>query len=144
MGNAFYRYWFDGFAQALSDLDDHGLDRLTAHCGRACSDSYSKQVYIEEYRAAKTLDAFIARLQNRFDEMKIRRVSEDTIEVVYTHCACDLVRDGFVINPKLCLCSLKSLTYNWEAVLGEGRVDCRLKRSILSGGDSCRFLVKIK
>lgn len=143
MDNPFYRHWFSGFGQALSDLDDQSIDALMSHCGRACSDSYSKQVYIEAYRAADTLDALIAGLNNRFGEMAARRISDDTVEIVYTRCACDLVRDGLINHPKLCQCSLKSLRYNWEAVLGEGSVDCRLEQSILGGGDCCRFIIKI-
>ena len=143
MDNPFYRHWFCGFGQALPGLDDQSIDTLMSHCGRACSGSYSKQVYIEASRAADSLDALIAGLNQRFDEMAARRVSGETIEVVYTRCACDLVRDGLVSSPKLCLCSLKSLRYNWEAVLGEGSVDCRLEQSILGGGDCCRFFIKI-
>lgn len=143
MREHFLPYWFRGFDQSLAKLDDTAIDTLMARCGRACSDSYPKQVYIDAYRASETLDAFIARLNDSFDEMAMRRIDADTIEVAYTHCACDLVRDGYVSNPKLCICSLKNLQYNWEAVLGEGSVECTMEQSILGGGDCCRFLVKI-
>ncbi|MBN1777000.1 MAG: hypothetical protein JW811_02655 [Clostridiales bacterium] len=143
MSAPFLSHWFRGFDRSLEKLDERSLDTLMTHCGQACSDSYTKQIYIEAYGASDTLDAFIERLNGKFGEMAMRRTGADTVEVVYTRCACDLVRNGYVTNPKLCLCSLKSLQYNWEAVLGEGGVECSLEESILGGNDRCRFLVKI-
>ncbi|MCL2810322.1 MAG: hypothetical protein FWD25_00315 [Clostridia bacterium] len=65
------------------------------------------------------------------------------IQLTYRYCACDLVRDGFMSTPLLCECSRQSLLYNWEAVLGEQRVEVELLQSILGGGDCCRFLIRV-
>ena len=143
MSDNFYSYWFKGLDQALNELDDRGVDVLMTNCGRACSDSYPKQVYVEQYRAARDLDDFLVRLARQFGGTSIRRIGPDEIELVYTGCGCDLVREGYVTDPKLCLCSLKSLQYNWESVLGKGAVSCRLEQTILNGDDCCRFIVKL-
>lgn len=144
MDEPFYRHWFHGFDQYLADADAVSLDALMTHCGRACSESYSKQVYLDAWRASQTLNAFIMRLNEVFSEMEARCTSEDTVEIVYTRCACDLVKNGHVSSPKLCLCSLKSLRCNFEAVLGENSVECRMEQTILGGADRCRFTVKRK
>jgi hypothetical protein len=143
MSSNFYTHWWKGFGLALDELDDSALGTLMAHCGRGCSASFSKQVYLEQYRAAEDLDDFLEKLNRTFGDMSARRRSVDEIEINYTYCTCPLVRDGHVTNPKLCLCSLKSLVHNWESVLGEGSVACRMEQSILGGGDCCRFHVKL-
>jgi hypothetical protein len=143
MSDNFLTHWFHGLDQALGELDDRSLGALMTRCGRACSESFSKQVYLEQYREAADLDDFLARLNRAFGDLSARRLGPDEIEIRYSACGCDLVRDGYIRSPKLCLCSLESLRYNWEAVLGKGRVDCRMETSILRGGDCCRFIVKI-
>ncbi len=143
MAGSFLAHWFRGFEQALSGMDGRSLDALMTNCGRACSESYSRQVYAEQYRAAKDLDDYLDRLNRAFADMAARRVSADEIEIVYAECGCELARDGYVTDPRLCLCSLKSLQYNWESVLGENSVSCRMEESILRGDGRCRFTVKL-
>lgn len=143
MSDTFFKHWFRGFDQALSEMDEKSADTLMTRCGRACSDSYPKQVFLELYREAKDPDDFLVRLERQFDGTSVRRIGPDEIELIYTDCGCDLVRNGYTRNPKLCLCSLRSLQYNWESILGKGSVACRMEQSILRGDDCCRFVVKL-
>ncbi|HPF87804.1 MAG TPA: hypothetical protein PK537_07085 [Candidatus Limiplasma sp.] len=143
MGDTFFTHWFQGLSQALTEVDDAALDTLMTRCGQGCSDSFSKQVYIDQYRTADDLDDFLEKLNQAFGDMDARRLDEDTIEINYTYCTCDLVRKGYITDPRLCLCSLKSLQYNWETVLGEGSVACRMEQSILRGDKHCRFIVTL-
>lgn len=143
MAGSFLSHWFQGFEQSLSELDNRSLDALMTGCVRACSESFSRQVYVEQYEAAADLDDFLEKLNRAFEDMDARRISADEIGIRYTYCSCDLVRDGYMTDPRLCLCSLRSLQYNWESVLGEGSVSCRMERSILQGGGDCRFIVKL-
>jgi hypothetical protein len=143
MGDRFLTHWFRGFEKSLSELDERGVDALMTNCGQACSESFSKRVYVENYREAADLDDFLTRLNRAFGDMDARRLSEDEIEINYAYCTCDLVKNGYVTDPMLCLCSLRSLQYNWETVLGAGRVSCRMEQSILRGDAHCRFIVKL-
>lgn len=143
MSDRFLAHWFQGFNQSLSALDERGVDALMTNCGRACSESFSRQIYMEQYEAAADLDDFVDRLNHAFGDMDARRLNEAEIGINYTYCTCDLVKNGYVTDPKLCLCSLKSLQYNWETVLGPGRVACRMEQSILRGDAHCRFIVKL-
>lgn len=144
MSGRFLTFWFRGLQASLSELDEQSVEKLMTRCGRACSDSYPKQIYKEAYRSADSLDGFLEELNRRFDGAAFKRAGQHTVEVVYTRCGCDLVREGYWSDPGLCRCSLKSLQYNWESVLGENKVECSLKQSILGGDSQCRFLVKIR
>lgn len=143
MSDSFFTHWFHGLSQGLTELDTPALDTLMTRCGEACSASFSERVYREQYAAAGTLDEFLAGLSRAFGDMQARRTGPREAEIDYTFCTCDLVRKGYITDPKLCLCSLKSLRHNWEAVLGEGSVDCRMRQSILRGDDRCRFTVTL-
>lgn len=143
MSDNFYKHWFRGLDTALAEMDERGADLVMAHCGRACSESFSRRVYLEQFANARDLDDFLDKLNTAFADMDARRLSANEIEINYAFCTCDLVRDGHIKSPKLCRCSLKSLQYNWESVLGAGKVACRMEQSILGGAQSCRFIVTL-
>lgn len=143
MDDPFTTHWFSGLDRALGELNGPALDTLMACSAQACSESFSFGVYREQYRASDSLDAFVENLSRAFADMRARLLDADTVEINYTFCTCDLARRWQVKKPKLCLCSLRSLQYNWEAVLGAGSVACRMEQSILRGDTGCRFLVKL-
>jgi len=143
MDTQFLKHWLNGFDRSLADLDGENREKLLQACGEACSNSYSRNVYMRAYDLSNDIDSFIEHLNEAFEELDIRRVRDDEIELIYTRCACPLVKAGFVEDALFCICSLKSLKYNWESVLGKENVDIRLKESILAGDEKCLFTVKL-
>jgi len=140
----FLQHWFKGFEKSMACMPEADRNAVWKACGRACSDSYTKQIYLETYAHAKNINDFCARLKERFPEMDISLSGDGAyVQLTYRYCACDLVRDGYMSTPLLCECSRQSLLYNWEAVLGEQNVEVELLQSILGGGDCCRFLIRI-
>lgn len=105
MNKVFFAYWFKGLNKALSKLNDESIDTMLTECGKAYSESYTKQIYIDEYKKAKDLNDFLTHLKNNFKEIKINKISENKLEIIYSFCACDIVKHGFVSNPKFCICS---------------------------------------
>ena len=145
MKESFFRYWFKGFEEALDNMDENDRKEIFKHCGRACSDSYTKQIYIDEYAKADCVNDFIARLKTRFLEIDYQIVEDHKeILLMYRFCACDLVKDGYISNPPLCECSRQSLLYNWGSIIGEECVDVELLKSILNGDECCQFRITIK
>ena len=144
MKESFFKYWFNGFDEALNKINENDRNEIFKHCGRACSDSYTKQIYIDEYEKADCVNDFIARLKIRFPEIEYEIVKDNEIIIlIYNFCACDLVKDGYITNPALCECSRQSLLYNWGSVLGEQNVEVELLGSILNGDNCCKFRIKI-
>jgi len=142
--DAFLRHWFKGFEKSIHRMKPEDRDAVWKECRRACSDSYSKQMYVDAYARSENIRDFCARLQDGFPEMDICPSDDDaSIQLTYRYCACDLVRNGYVDTPLLCECSRQSLLCNWEAVLGKRRVEVELLQSILGGGDCCRFVIRI-
>jgi hypothetical protein len=48
----FLRYWFKGFTNSLSKMDETNRKIILNECAKACSQSYSQGVYKEEYKKA--------------------------------------------------------------------------------------------
>jgi len=143
MDDPFLTHWFQGFESALEQMDERNRSTLLAHCGRSCSDSYTRQIYVEAYQEAKDISDFLTRLMARFPESNFR-LSEDgkTVELTYRYCACDLAAKGYLKTPLLCECSRQSLISNWESVLGAQAVTVERIQSILGGNDCCKFRIR--
>lgn len=142
MDNHFYSYWFSGLTCALTEMDTVSRSAVLTHCGRACSNSYTKAIYVEEFALSKTINEFLIRLKKRFPDLQIETKDRD-IFFTYSKCGCDLVKNGHVTTPLLCACSAASLCYNWEALLGKDNVQVTLLGSILGGNDCCRLRVHL-
>lgn len=143
MQKNFYKHWFSGFENALTKIDSNALNTLFIECGKACSKSYTKEIYIEEYKLSNNMSHFLKRLSNKFPELQIQIKNENTFIFSYDRCMCDLVQDGYVSNNLLCRCSEMSLKENWEAIIGKGNVEVTLLQSILSGDERCALEVSI-
>jgi len=144
MEDIFLSHWFKGFEEALEQMDTPSRNALLTQCGKACSNSYSRQIYIEEYRGASGIPDFLLRLKARFPESDFSMMDDGkTIELTYRYCACDLVTKGYLKTPLLCECSRQSLQYNWESALGPQGVTVELLQSILGGNDCCRFRIRM-
>lgn len=145
MDDNFMKYWFGGFESALKRVDEKSREVLLKECGKACSSSYTRQIYIDEFKASCSISDFLDRLKKRFPELQIELNNENReLIFIYTHCSCDLVTMGYIKTDLLCDCSRLSLQDNWEAVIGPGNVEVTLLKSILSGHDCCKFRVNIK
>ena len=145
MEDRFFRYWFKGFAEGLERIPARERGILLQGCAEACSRSYTLGVYQEAWAKSATLEGFLKSLNAVFPELDYT-LSEDhkTVTITYDHCACDLYTKGLIKSPRLCECSLRSITYNWEAVMGEGNVDVEMKGSILKGDTECVFAINLK
>jgi hypothetical protein len=140
--DSFLKSWFSGFDASLSEIDQACRNKILKECGKACSDSYTKQVYIDAKRNTQNDEEFFAALKKTFCELEIDvKEKGRCYEIIYRYCACDLVKQNLVHTPYLCECSRSSLRYNLESVWGEGQVDVNLVESILTGAPCCRLQV---
>lgn len=141
----FFKYWFSGFESSLDMIDEASRKQIFTVCGKACSNSYTKQIYLNAKNNSKSEEEFINELRKSFPEVEIS-VKENGLkyDIIYKYCACDLVRKNYVKSKHLCECSKASLLYNWETIFGEGNVEVELVQSILSGASYCHFIVNIK
>jgi len=140
----FLRYWFKGFSNSLSKIDEKNRQVLLGECGKACSQSYSQGVYEEEYKKSKDLRDFLNRIKNRFRELEYEINNEENRVIIrYKYCTCDLARSKLIESPYLCDCSHMSLLYNWERIIGEGKVSVEKRKTLLNGDDCCEFEVQL-
>ena len=123
MNDPFLKYWFEGFERSIQGLDDEARESIFKECGKSCSDSYTRQIYIDEYQSSQNLEEYLFRLKARFPEISFTVIKDNEIvELTYNFCACGLVRDGYIKTPLLCECSRQSLLYNWGSVFGSDKI----------------------
>jgi len=140
----FLKHWFEGFERFIKNLDDENRKNVLKECGKSCSDSYTKQVYVDEYNNSQNFDDFLERLKIKFPEVGYHIIKkEEIIELTYSFCACDLVKNEYIKSPLLCECSRQSLIYNWGSVFGENKVKVELQQSILAGDSCCKFTITL-
>lgn len=142
MEKEFLNTWFAGFDAGIEKMDEAARTGLLGECGRACSESGTREIYIEAYKKSRFFDDFLLRIRTEVPEMNIEKNSDGSIVVIYTKCLCDLVSQQFIKSPNFCECSRQSLLYNWEAIFGEGKVEVTLLSSILQKDETCRFLIR--
>lgn len=144
MEDAFFKHWFGGLNKALEQIDSASRTKILRECGKACSESYTKQVFQDEYEKAANFHEFLDRLSGRFSVMQFEVIEENKAYLlIYTACACDLVRMGYIQNGLLCECSEISLRENLENILGEGNIRVQLLESILKGDKHCKLRVEL-
>ena len=142
VAETFLQYWFEGFERSIQNLDGESREEFFRECGKSCSDSYTRQVYVDEYKASRNIDEFLSKLKNRFPEIGFRVIIENKIiELTYEFCACELVKNGYIRTPLLCECSRQSLLNNWGCVFGPEKVSVQLNQSILAGDSCCKFTI---
>jgi len=145
MDNNFLNYWFKGFNDSLDNIGELDRNEILKQCGRACSDSYTKNIYLNEYKNSTDFTEFLLRLKNKFPEIDFEFNREKKIIILkYNYCACDLVKNGYIKNVYFCECSRQSLLYNWGSVFGENNVSVKIIKSILGGHDCCKFEINVE
>lgn len=138
----FFKHWFKGFEKFLESSSREDVEPVLQHCAQACSESMSLDIYREAFKKYDSLEKSLLFIKNSLDDFQYK-ICDSHIEITYTQCDCDLYVTDLVKSPKLCLCSERSLLYNWEAVYGQGQVKVKREKSILDGYDLCRFIVKV-
>jgi len=145
MAETFLQYWFEGFERSIQKIDGKSREDIFRECGKSCSDSYTRQVYVDEYKASHNIDEFLSNLKKRFPEIGFRVIKEnEIIELTYNFCACELVKNGYIKTPLLCECSRQSLLNNWGSVFGQDKVSVQFNQSILAGDSCCKFTIVLK
>lgn len=138
----FFKNWFKGFEKFLESSSQEVVESVLQHCAKACSECKSLEIYREAFKKYDSLEKALLFIKNSLDDFHYK-ILDSHIEVYYTWCDCDLYVTDLVTSPKLCLCSERSLLYNWESVYGQGKVTVERETSILEGDDLCRFIVKV-
>lgn len=140
----FLKHWFNGFQVSMNQIDDVSREKIFKECGKACSNSYTKQIYLDAKNNSSNEEEFIEKLKKAFPEIIIDVIEKEHLyHIKYKFCACDLVKKKYINASYICECSRNSLLYNWETILGEGNVNVELVQTILSGAPFCHFIVTV-
>lgn len=140
----FLKYWFIGFEKGLENLNEREQSKLLSECGRACSESYSKKIYLDIWQKTQNYSEFFKMLNDEIPAIATFEIEQNKIyEIRYNKCLCDLHTRGYVNAGSLCECSKESLLYNLNSILPNNRIQVTLIDSILKGGKECVLRIYI-
>ena len=139
----FFKYWFQGFENAVNILDKKDSICIFKECGRLCSESYSKKLYIDTYEKSNSINDFFNNLNGEYIHVKVIKENE-VYEVAYPECLCDLYTKGYMKTSKLCECSKQSLIYNLETLFKD-KYNIKVEKvsTILEGARECAFKISL-
>ena len=142
--DTFFKYWFRGLENGLLKLDQEARQRIFAECGKACSDSCTREIYQKLWELTGNFHDFFVRLDEDNEEIFVKEIEENrSYEISYRKCLCDLYVQGYLSTGHLCECSRQSLIYNLSTIANEHVIDVERKESILNGGKECKFVISI-
>lgn len=140
----FMNHWFSGFEKGLEKLGSQGREDLLSQCGKACSESFTLELYKKIKEQSADTEDFFKRLADEVPEIKVIETSRGQgYEIRYKECLCDLHTKGYVNCGSLCECSRQSLLYNLTTVFPDKSVRVELTDSILNGAPECVLRVSL-
>lgn len=136
----FTERWVKNLIDSIdSQLDRKSKIRLMESCGRACARGGA----IREAKACgDNLDKLLSKLKQWIGKENVRKDGK-RVFLDYRKCLCQLVSEGSLkLSDTYCYCSVGWLKEMFEEVIGKP-VKVDLKESIKSGGEMCRFVVRL-
>lgn len=136
------------FCRTLEEAAANLPDDVRAALYRPCAEACVKGSVLEEQRrqfleCGSDLDRQYVRYGRSAyffaDVVEPGRV----YEMGYPRCLCPQVAAGFVETPAHCECSRQSILYVLRELLPGRRIRVETLRTVLSGGDECRFRVTV-
>ena len=138
----FLKYWFGGLQKAIENMPETERVSLFCKCGKACSESYTKALYHDIWKEARSCYEFFELLSSRVKEIEIKEIEKNkSYEIMYHKCLCDLYTKGYMTTGCLCECSKQSLLYNLKSIWSDKVIEVELVESILRGGRQCMLRV---
>ncbi len=126
------------------NLSGQGKEDVLSECGKACSESYTLELYRRIRKESADVEDFFKRLKSELPEIKVvEAVRGQLYEIRYTECMCDLHKKGFVNCGAFCECSRQSLLYNLTQIFPDKSVRVELTDSILNGAPECVLRVSL-
>jgi hypothetical protein len=121
-------------------VDEKTFREIVEEVGRFCADSgFSKKF-------AGQLESYLAEIEKRWHAKTSYDANSQIVQLSFQpqtkDCACPLMGKGLV-PAAACRCSVGSMQRSFATIVGR-EVAVELKESILQGGESCSFEIRLK
>lgn len=131
-------FWFEGFMDGVSLLDEPQRNRLFRSCARRCLAQGTMAFYGELFeRAHGNIDSFFRLVDEVPGVAASIEQPGGAWKLSFMECTCPLHGCGLVNAPELCECSRQSVTLAMHELWPDERFAVELEGSILAGDDAC-------
>ena len=114
-------------------------------CGRKCCGSTSRRKAKEAMEQSETLEELVKRMNEKgIGGGRLTLKDKTTVHGGYDHCYCGQVKHTAEVFPEIyCHCSVGWYKQLFESALGTS-VEVELVQSIITGADTCEFIIHVK
>lgn len=139
------RYWFKGFENALTRMNQKERETLFCACGQNCADRWVMNLYKDLFnKVGGDMDQFFIAINNA------EGVKGEVVEtgrkyrLSYQKCFCGMHLEGYLNSPHLCECSRQSIIYVLSSLMPQKHFDVEVSSTIVRGGDQCQFAITMR
>ena len=138
----FFTGWFAELDRGLDGMSAAECSRLFSRCAARCSRDALQYLYRDLFEeCGGDPDAFFSRVGEKKNvEGRVMTPGRE-YELIFTGCDCPLHTQAGMNSPRLCECSLGSMTCVFTELLGERPFTIERTGSILGGDEACRFRI---
>lgn len=140
----FSRQFFKDLEGGMEGLTEEQRAKLFRPCAISCVKNYVLAELQRQYHECNDdLDQQYTKY-NRSEFFFADIIEKGHVyEIGYPKCTCPMVAMGFAESAIHCECSLQSIKYVYEQLIPDKKVKIEAIKTILSGGDECRFRITI-
>jgi hypothetical protein len=137
--------WFKGFENGLERLSPEQRSAFFAECGKNCVNGGTLAIYRKLFEDAEgNMDVFF-QMANELPDVKGEVVESGRVyRLIFTECACDMCKKGYITTPLLCECGRQSVIYSLQSLWKDENFTVKLCQSILRGGTNCEIRIEVE
>ncbi|WP_082759821.1 hypothetical protein [Abyssisolibacter fermentans] len=143
--NEFMKEWFSWFEEGIELLDEAQVSVFFSKCAENCVNRGVLGMYREFYsECGNDLDIFFESLSDKNYGSGYVIEPQNTYELVFSECTCELNKLGYVSSDCICECSRQSILHIMQSLKNDAVFEVDKLSTILGGNSECRFRIKIK
>ena len=135
-------WWKNAIKRLENEIGTKESINIMKICGDKCCGASHRKTVVKKYNESKSLEEFLEKISIEGVTYKLK--NDNTIIAEYKRCFCGQVKNTKKIFPNklYCECGKEFNKQYFSAAFGK-TVDVELIKSVISGSNSCKFLIYI-
>jgi hypothetical protein len=135
-------WWKDAINRMEKEIGIEKTKEILSICGRKCCGQGHRKTVRKKFEESPSLEDFLNKI--RIEGVTYELVDKNTIVAEYQRCFCGQVKDTTTVFPNMtyCECGTAFNRQYFSSAFGKP-VEVELITSVISGSESCKFIIHI-
>ena len=135
-------WWKDIINRMENEIGTDKTKEILSICGSRCCGKGHRKTVRKKYEESSSIEDFLNKISIKGVIYEL--VDKNTIVAEYERCFCGQVKDTTTFFPNMtyCECGTEFNRQYFSSAFGKP-VEVKLKKSVISGSDSCKFYIHI-